>query len=957
MYRELKHLLNKSKRFLPDADSSVELASTFCTFFSEKIRDLRRCIDDLNVDELDNPNGMAISAPSFVEFQLVTSEEVQRLIKRSPNKTCPLDPLPTWLLKRHLPVLLPKLTHIINASLASGDFPSSLGVASVTPVLKKPGLDKERMKNYRPISNIRFVAKLMERVVSSQLANYLEDNSLGDPKQSAYRKNHSTETALVSLQNDILCALDDRKCVILLSLDMSSAFDTLDHTILLTRLRDEYGVSGTALHWFRSYLSNRLSHVRIRGVKSLDTRLEFGVPQGSVPMARASILWLIGEYSDNVPKMAPDVLRKMAKGFINEEDIVKLQILNLAAKLYLTNSKQTKLLLQYVLNLAKYDQNYDIRDRARFFRLLGLPGDKTTTFSKHAKKIILRTQLKLEEKDCNLAMLSAQPPDITTQTMHSSLRSNHVALSSHNEKIPMSGTPTHPPHPDLTGGKIPHQLTVQFSPKKGGTITQLGCLGSSDISQYSLNNGSLHSHPHSRSLSPTKSHTYVPLVGPGQEKHIYATLNPPEPPPQDPRYCQTRCYGDLEDNDGYIMEEADENYMLQGHSSEESLEPQSMCDSDPGRTLSGSALGLPMHSDYSIATGHVGSRGGRLVLPDSATQEVPQSHIVRTVQVSSSSPKQNYYEKAILAKKKSMYHRQNTPTRTLTTKVIEFGDEGPSMETKEVSYFQVVTPPSQVKVSRPTSSRGPRRGWEEPGASEGTHVNRPTMGKKSFVEQQVARPTSRIGSYQDFEDSDPLELDKRSPRSAASQRARPRSAVLKAKSQVSPHSCARTKSPNRTKPRPHSSFVNSNPPKKPVRRSSSPSAQNYSNSSRALVPAVRKSKAEVQRNREAFRALKDGSLKKTKTYGKQIVAVDDRSPVRTVSTGKEQQDGGKGSDSDSIDEYPKSMREEEVFSLHRHLTKSGVKISFKTLKRGLVAPNEKNANDCLDQLPSNVSLK
>ncbi|XP_063970298.1 AP-3 complex subunit beta-2-like isoform X3 [Lytechinus pictus] len=112
----------------------------------------------------------------------------------------------------------------------------------------------------------------------------------------------------------------------------------------------------------------------------------------TVPMARASILWLIGEYSDSVPKMAPDVLRKMAKGFINEEDIVKLQILNLAAKLYLTNSKQTKLLLQYVLNLSKYDQNYDIRDRARFFRHLLLPGDKTTTFSKHAKKIILATK-------------------------------------------------------------------------------------------------------------------------------------------------------------------------------------------------------------------------------------------------------------------------------------------------------------------------------------------------------------------------------------------------------------------------------------------------------------------------------------------------------------------------------------------------------------------------------------
>ncbi|XP_026856168.1 AP-3 complex subunit beta-2 isoform X5 [Electrophorus electricus] len=108
-----------------------------------------------------------------------------------------------------------------------------------------------------------------------------------------------------------------------------------------------------------------------------------------VPMARASILWLIGEYCEHVPKIAPDVLRKMAKTFTNEEDIVKLQILNLAAKLYLTNSKQTKLLTQYVLNLAKYDQNYDIRDRARFIRQLIVPTDKSGALSKYAKKLFL----------------------------------------------------------------------------------------------------------------------------------------------------------------------------------------------------------------------------------------------------------------------------------------------------------------------------------------------------------------------------------------------------------------------------------------------------------------------------------------------------------------------------------------------------------------------------------------
>ncbi|XP_043981404.1 AP-3 complex subunit beta-2 isoform X4 [Gambusia affinis] len=108
-----------------------------------------------------------------------------------------------------------------------------------------------------------------------------------------------------------------------------------------------------------------------------------------VPMARASILWLIGEYCEHVPKIAPDVLRKMAKSFTNEEDIVKLQILNLAAKLYLTNCKQTKLLTQYVLNLAKYDQNYDIRDRARFIRQLIVPTEKSGALSKYAKKLFL----------------------------------------------------------------------------------------------------------------------------------------------------------------------------------------------------------------------------------------------------------------------------------------------------------------------------------------------------------------------------------------------------------------------------------------------------------------------------------------------------------------------------------------------------------------------------------------
>ncbi|XP_051906538.1 AP-3 complex subunit beta-1 isoform X2 [Hippocampus zosterae] len=109
----------------------------------------------------------------------------------------------------------------------------------------------------------------------------------------------------------------------------------------------------------------------------------------TVPMARASILWLMGEYCERVPKIAPDVLRKIAKTFTTEEDIVKLQAVNLAAKLYLTNSKQTKLLTQYILNLGKYDQNYDIRDRTRFIRQLIVPGCKSGALNKYARRILL----------------------------------------------------------------------------------------------------------------------------------------------------------------------------------------------------------------------------------------------------------------------------------------------------------------------------------------------------------------------------------------------------------------------------------------------------------------------------------------------------------------------------------------------------------------------------------------
>ena len=161
-------------------------------------------------------------------------------------------------------------------------FPKSLKTALIRPLLKKTGLDSDILKNYRPVSNLTFISKVIEKVISGRLNEHLINNSLFDPLQSAYRDKHSTETALIKVQNDILSALAAGSPAILLMLDLSAAFDTIDHDILLSRLCNVYGITGDTLDWFRSYLTGRIQRVVIEDYVSVDQELAFGVPQGSV---------------------------------------------------------------------------------------------------------------------------------------------------------------------------------------------------------------------------------------------------------------------------------------------------------------------------------------------------------------------------------------------------------------------------------------------------------------------------------------------------------------------------------------------------------------------------------------------------------------------------------------------------------------------------------------------------
>ena len=215
-------------------------------------------------------------------FEPVDKDLVKRTILNSAAKTCDLDAFPTHLLLESLDCLLPYITSVINDSLTSGIFPSNFKTALVKPLLKNPSLDPNDLKNYRLVSNLPFLSKITERIVLSQLNDHLISNKLFSPLQSAYKPHHSTGTALLKIVNDLLTALDNGKSCFLTLLDLSAAFDTIDHNILLHRLEHTFGISDSALSLFRSYLSDRTQIVTVNGLRSDETLLSLGVPQGSV---------------------------------------------------------------------------------------------------------------------------------------------------------------------------------------------------------------------------------------------------------------------------------------------------------------------------------------------------------------------------------------------------------------------------------------------------------------------------------------------------------------------------------------------------------------------------------------------------------------------------------------------------------------------------------------------------
>ena len=263
---------------LPPA-SEESLADGFASFFWEKIEAICKSFnlkDCLKVSST-YPNHL----PRMSSFKAVSQDEIRQLLGKAKPTTCILDTIPTKLLKVHQDAFLPLVTMLINLSLTTGVFPNTWKKTIVRPLLKKSGLEAV-FKNYRPVSNLNFISKLLEAAVLTQLQDHLYSQKLIPQYQSSYRANFSTETLLVKLVDDILNGMESQEVTALVALDLSAAFDTVDHDLLLVILKSHFGIDGTPLAWIKSYLDHRSFQVQVGTAVSQAIEVPYAVPQESL---------------------------------------------------------------------------------------------------------------------------------------------------------------------------------------------------------------------------------------------------------------------------------------------------------------------------------------------------------------------------------------------------------------------------------------------------------------------------------------------------------------------------------------------------------------------------------------------------------------------------------------------------------------------------------------------------
>ena len=237
---------------------------------------------------------LQVESVSTLDQIQVTEEEVLKMLN-SLDIHKSTDPylLPTKILKMVAILIYQPLTILFNKSLSSAVFPSSWKLANITPVFKNKG-SASIPQNYRPISLLSCLSKVLEKLVFSRIYEHLTINHLLSDKQSGYRPHHSTQLQLVHMTHDLYKALDQRHDFTTVYLDITKYFDKIWHEGLLYKCQKEFYITGTLLSWIKSYLTNRQHRVKVGDALSSTKTINTGCPQGSILGPLLAILYLDG---------------------------------------------------------------------------------------------------------------------------------------------------------------------------------------------------------------------------------------------------------------------------------------------------------------------------------------------------------------------------------------------------------------------------------------------------------------------------------------------------------------------------------------------------------------------------------------------------------------------------------------------------------------------------------------
>ena len=262
-----------------DNVKNTENANSICTFFTNIAQNLKYETFKLRNFIWENPPTLSKPTKNFT-FSYVSRIFVERELKSlKRRKTAGCDDLPPGILKDAAYALSSPLTHLINLSLTTGLVPNKWKIAKVTPIQKKGNTNDHN--NYRPISVRNTCSKILERAVHKQLIDHLETNDLLSKTQFGYRKNRSTELATILLSDHIRKAVEEGHLVGVLDVDLSKAFDTLSHSVLLEKLKS-FGITGDSHNWFTDYLFNRKQFCVVENCESKLLNITCGVPRGSI---------------------------------------------------------------------------------------------------------------------------------------------------------------------------------------------------------------------------------------------------------------------------------------------------------------------------------------------------------------------------------------------------------------------------------------------------------------------------------------------------------------------------------------------------------------------------------------------------------------------------------------------------------------------------------------------------